>query len=214
MLLREGKIRLIGEPRKVTTEYLYQNMSDEEKRMFEDEKKIKDEAKKVIETKKQRDEIYIPDGSGEEMERKRIIKKQIAEVIGVELSDDNNEPKNVFQTGKIINVDVIYKIYKKMEDPIFGIIISDLRGINTLITNTDYKQIKTGKFEPGKISVRFSIENYFADGQYRISPAVASKGASIFYDWKDNYKTFIVVGDYVSGGVADLKHTVEIKKMC
>jgi len=212
MLLREGKIKLIGEPRKVTTEYLYQNMSDEEKRLFDEEKRLKNEAEKDLGTKKQGERKEALETGEEKKERKRIIKKQVAEVTRIELKDASDKSKNVFRTGEIINLDVICEIHQKIEDPIFGIIVSDLRGINALITNTDYKQIKTGEFEPGKICVRFSIENYFADGQYRISPAIASKGASIFYDWKDNFKSFLAAGEYTSGGVVDLKHSISINK--
>jgi ABC-2 type transport system ATP-binding protein len=37
MLLREGKIQIVGNPEKVCSEYVYQNMTDEEKRLFKEE---------------------------------------------------------------------------------------------------------------------------------------------------------------------------------
>jgi ABC-type polysaccharide/polyol phosphate transport system ATPase subunit len=132
MLLRNGKIEIIGDPEEVGNKYVYQNMSDEEKRIV-DEEKIRE--KKI----------------GRQIERKK--EKKIAEITKVEFIDENGDKKNVFRTGDDILVRVYFKQKNKGEELNFGLAIFNqegdyLIGINTFLDkkNTEL-YIKNGYFE-------------------------------------------------------------------
>ncbi len=94
MLLRNGEIAMIGSAEEVGNEYIYQNMSDEEKR-------IEDEQKKNL--KESQNEINI-----EEPRREKI-----AEITGVEFIDKDGEVKNTFETGESMDIKIDFKMKKK-----------------------------------------------------------------------------------------------------
>ncbi len=86
MLLRKGKIEMIGNPEKIGNKYIYQNMSDEEKRILDKEKWNNKNKKGKQKTK----------GS-----------KKVAEIVKVELFDKKGQKKNVFRTREDIIMKVI-----------------------------------------------------------------------------------------------------------
>ena len=213
MLLHEGKLVKIGKAEEVGNAYIYDNMSDEEKRIFDEEKERIEKAEKNLKYMK---------GKELEEERKRIElekvkleerKNKVAEITKVEFLDKDGKEKNVFQTGEVLNITVSNKFYREVIDPIFGIIVCDAFSKNKVfVTNTKYKKILTKTIKIGEKEIVYSIENLFASGEYSVSPAIADKNAKIFFDWKNEMKKFKVINmEYNSGGVADLNHNIIIK---
>jgi ABC-type polysaccharide/polyol phosphate transport system ATPase subunit len=206
MLLREGKIKMIGDPGKVSSEYIYQNMTDEEKRILEEEKLRKIKEEKDLKHKKTEESVVktkfgVP------------VQMKIAEVVKVDLLDREGNKKESFSSGETINVKVLYKIRKPITNPIFGIVINNTDNVSVFVTNTYFKKIKTGICQEGKVEVDFEIENNFAGGLFYVSPAVAAEKIKAFYDWRDNFKALkIVNNDYISGGCADFKHSIILSK--
>jgi hypothetical protein len=198
MLLRNGKIVKIGKADEVTTKYIKENMSDEERRMI---KEIQE--RRELEEKKKKEIKKV------EHEEK---KNKIAEVVGVEFFDKNNSKKNVFETGGILNIIVDFKINRELDNPIFGIVINDDGGRRVYAINTLHKKIKTGFVEKGEKVFIFSIENYFSTGNYSVSPAIATKNKNNI-DWKDKIRYFKVVNkDFSSNAIADFRTNIIIKK--
>lgn len=225
MLLRSGKIVKIGKAEEVGNEYIYQNMSDEEKRiMQENTERLKTEEKKL---KSEEEKSKRMKGKELELERKRIEEERkrqekerreqeeerrnkVAEITKVEFLDANREIKNVFETGQKINVEIEIEIRKKIENPIFGIVIKDEMKNAVFITNTNFKKIKTGMCNPGKKKVTFSISNYLATGTYAVSPAVATSALKIL-DWKNSFKSFSIINrEFSSGAIADFETNIII----
>ncbi|MDI6778017.1 MAG: ABC transporter ATP-binding protein [Patescibacteria group bacterium] len=204
MLLRNGKIEIIGRPKEVCGKYIFQNMSDEEKRVLAEEelmRKKKEEEEKKEKERKQNTIHGIP------------VQKKVAEVSGIKFLDESGNSRNIFKTGEKINILVKYLIHKKVANPIMGITIRDIKDNLVFITNTDFKGIRTKIMEVGSAEVEFAIENHFAEGVFYVSPAIASEGAKVFYDWKDNMKSLkIVNGEYISGGLVDFKHSINIRR--
>lgn len=184
MLIRNGRIIDIGNASDVTRGYLEQNVLDEEKRIS-DTKDLKS-----IEVKQNKS----------------------ANVAKVEFIDFNGIVKNVFHTGDILKIRVSYNINSDMEDPIFGVVVRDGTGKNVYALNTEYKKIKTGKFDIGLIEVCFEIENFFATGSYYVSPAVALKNSKII-DWVDNAAIFRITNpEFTSNAIADFNTKIIIHK--
>lgn len=222
MLLRNGEIKMIGKAEVVSSEYIYENMSDEEKRLVEEErlkrdgredierKMIDKENEKSVKThltceKKARME--------EEKKKQEIEAQKIAKVTKVEVLDEHGLPKNVLQTGKKMHIVVHYQINKELVDPIFGIVVKSIfHKTPVFVTNTRFMKIKTGNIPISSKKVIYAMYNYFGTGEYSISPAVAGSDAVSIYDWKENVKRFFVVNaEYNSTGTADFKHDVIIE---
>ena len=211
MLLRKGKIEMIGDPEEVGNKYIYQNMSDEEKRIFDEERKMREKTEKELEERKKAGKNQSEKKKASKKAEREKPKKKIAEITKVEILDKDGNEKNVFQTGDEIDIIVSCLIYKPTKNPIFGIIIKDLQKNPIFVTNTDFKKIKTGQFSKGKTQVIFNVNNHFASGKYFVSPAIAKDDAKTFYDWKDDFASFSVINSYNSGGIVDLKHEIKIQ---
>jgi len=129
MLLRNGKIEKIGSPEEVGNEYIYQNMSDEERRIFKEEKKNLE----LTENEKLK-------GRNKDSEER---KNKVAEITGVKFLDKDGKEKNVFETGELINVEIISEFRTDIKNPIFGIIIRNDVKNDVFALNTIHKRIKT-----------------------------------------------------------------------
>ena len=190
MLIRSGVIKKIGDPNEVVDMYMQENIQDEENRISKRSKEKKD---RNIEN----------DG--------KKIDKRGAEIIEAKIFNADNKETNVFSAGMAMKIKVSIDFKEEIVDPVFGIIIKDSSGKPLFVTNTSFKRIKTGKFCIGRREIIFEVENYFSNGTYSVSPAVADKDAKIFFDWKSDYRVFVVVNEYESNGIVDFKHNIVIK---
>jgi ABC-type polysaccharide/polyol phosphate transport system ATPase subunit len=214
LLLRKGKVVKLGKANEVGSTYITDNMSDEEKRIVDEENRQMNNAKKKLEQLKG-NELEEEKRKIEETEKniEEEEKNKVAEIVNVGLFDKDNKEKSVFETGEKLTVRVRYNIKKDIDNPIYGIIIStSFNNIPILVTNTLFKKIKTNVVKKGFVEVDFFIDNYLAGGSYFVSPAIANKHASIHFDWKDKMKQFDVINlEYLSNGIADFRHEIIIK---
>lgn len=227
MLLRNGKIEMIGKPEEVGNEYIYQNMSDEEKRIIKEQDQARIKAEQdMIQVEKEAENLK---GKALEEERKRIEeekikqieeqnkqdeerKNKVAEITKVEFLDKDGKIKNVFETGEKLCVKVSYKFFRNYQNPNFGISIKDSHGLNifgsnTKLTNTGLNDINKGDI----INVSFYIDNAFASGVYSVSPAVVSNNDAII-DWRDDFISFKIMSSWSSGSIVEFKHTIKVEK--
>jgi len=77
-----GKIEMIGDPQKVGSKYIYQNMSDEEKRIFDEEKRNREKAEKGLENMK---------GTQLAEEKKRIEEEKKKQEEEAKILSDNSD---------------------------------------------------------------------------------------------------------------------------
>ena len=154
MLLRNGKVVKIGKAEEVGSAYVYENISDEEKRMEEDEKQkilwaeknLKNMKGKELEAEKKRIEL-------EKAKQEEERKNKVAEITKVEFLDKNGKIKNVFETGDDILVRVYFEIIKARDELNFGLAIYNqegnyISGINTIFDKIDTKKcIQNGYFQ-------------------------------------------------------------------
>ncbi len=174
MLLRKGKIKMIGDPEKVGNKYIYQNMSDEEKRITTKEKKKNQKIEK--------DSVKKVDG--------KEVKRKIIEIRKVETIDKNKNKKNVFRTGDAIYIKINFKINKydiKRID--FGIGLYDASNKNHIFgyntENNDYNV----KFKNGKKSVTLIIEKFMLlAGNYYVNVSCFERNSHKILDIKEKIK--------------------------
>jgi ABC-type glutathione transport system ATPase component len=183
MLLREGKIEMIGEPEKVGNEYIRQNMSDEEKRIVEEEerKKIQEKSEKKI------------------REKNKSIK-----ITKVEFLDGNRKERNIFRLGKDILARVYFQKIKPVGKMNFGIAIHDqenryIFGTNTVITGTDTEE--TAKREFFELRIKNSP---LKKNSYFIKAGVFGENDRIVHDFLEKSKEFQIADESENQGMVEL----------
>jgi len=227
MLLRNGKIEMIGNPEEVGNEYIKQNMSDEERRIIKEQDQERERIKKErIQVEKQREveekEAEKLKGRQKEEEIKRIEdekirqeeeiikqdeerkrqeeerKNKIAEITKVEFLDKDGKEKNVFETGEDIVARIYYTAKKRIEKPVFGVAIHTQDGIHISGPNT-----RTSKFDidfiEGNNFINFIIlKNNFFTGNYKFTVALYNWECVIPFDYQDKLYTFKVISKEVN----------------
>lgn len=190
MLLRNGKIVMIGKSEEVGNKYIYQNMSDEEKRIYNEEKNNEIKSVGINKSKS----------------------KKIAEVAEVKFLDKEGNEKRVFKTGDNLCVKVSYKFFKDCQKPNFGILIENGSGLkifasNTKLANKGLDLISTGD----NICVTFCIDNRFSAGTYLVSPAVVDSSDRII-DCRNKFSEFKIISEWDSGSIVDFNHFIKVEK--
>jgi len=199
MLLRNGEIAMLGSAEEVGNEYIYQNMSDEEKRIIKEQemakiKAEKDMIKAQIEAEKLKGKVLEEEKARLEAEKQRQAEEQkrleeerknkVAEIISVEFLDKHGNVNNAFETGEIIQLAMESNFSQPIQDPVFGFTVNDLSGQIILGFNTKDIGKKTGRCYGRKI-IKFSFVNYLGLGNYSIVGGVGRITGEILAKKKD-----------------------------
>lgn len=185
MLLRNGKIEKIGKADDVATQYIYDNMSDEEKRLANENDSVSKEIDDIaIESKKS---------------------KKIAEITKVAFLDKNGEEKNVFQTGDDVVIKVDFSFTKEQKYN-FGVAIHDengvyISGINTILDNIDTKKNVTAK------SFIVYYKNIpLRENRYCVTVAIFGESDTKIYDFQKNIKSLQIYSNDTKQGIVLLNY--------
>jgi len=233
MLLRSGKIELIGDPEKVGNKYIYQNMSDEEKRLLNEEKRLRLKAEKEArerekEVEKQRREeekrqkTLTEQQKREEQEQREREKKErqavaekareerknkVAKITKVEFLDEDGKMKNVFKTGDVLNIQINYKIYKKIRGLNIGIGLYSETNERVFGYNTQMDNFKINK-NSGFLNLRFD-RLPILKGIYYLNVVCFGDAEQTCYDLKLKYKILRIFSSGLRSkyrGLIDIKH--------
>ena len=186
--LKDGKIQIIGEPKRVIDTYL-QDIAHKQEDDFEVRHK----------------EIDLEQKWEEEEREKRWGGREI-EIRKVTLKSLDGQEKHVFapKDGMIIEMDV--KASSQIKDFVFGIGIFNSKGVSCYGTNTHLED-----FEPvsirgeGKVVCKISQLN-LVNGTYYLDVAV-HKRDGYPYDYHRNLYSFLVSSRYRDEGVSRLSHS-------
>jgi hypothetical protein len=100
-----------------------------------------------------------------------------------------------------------------VEEPIFGIRITDYKQNIIYGTNSRLQKVKPGTFKKGeKISVSFDFKVSLMGGEYSLSPAVGYSDTKTYCDWVNDMFSLNVMHNNVAEGVCDLSPAIKIKK--
>lgn len=185
MLLRNGKIVKIGNADEVANKYVYQNMSDEEKRVTKDEAQGKRDASL--------------DGKNK--------KSKVVEILSVEFLDSNGIMKNVFGTGEALDIKIYFKVHQKVDILNFGVGLHSDFGGQVFGYNTqmdEYKIEKQSKY----ITLHFD-EIPILKGEYFMNVACWGTIEQNHYDYKPKCKVLKMFSSGVKNkyrGLCDIKH--------
>jgi ABC-type polysaccharide/polyol phosphate transport system ATPase subunit len=139
MLLRNGRNVLISNPKDAVSEYIMQNMSDEERRIYE--KTQKKSVEKIIVDDINIDPVFI--------DKTAVVKA--ATIENIEFLDETKTEKNLFKTGDDLIIRIHFSKMEGVEELNFGVSIYSqedyfIFGINTLFDKIDTRKIVQNGF--------------------------------------------------------------------
>jgi hypothetical protein len=130
----------------------------------------------------------------------------IAEVKSLAIYQDYKEVKEV-QYGNDIEIEATYEVFdENIIEPVLGIAIQSIDnqyicGLNTLLDNVEVP------WKIGINSFRLKYNNFnLTGGSYHFDVALFEKNASVSFDYRAKYKTFIVHTPYIGEGMCILNH--------
>lgn len=180
MLVRNGKIVKIGSAEEVGNEYIYSNMSDEDKRMSNKEEN--------------------------DQKKEKNKRNKIAEITKVEFLDKDCNLKNVFEAGSSMSLRVYFKQNIQVRDFNFGVALYSqdkeyIIGINTFIDKINIAEcIKRGYFQVNFENVPLKNNSYYA--------VVGIYGENEFknYDFIGKTQSFKFFSNSKSHGIIELNY--------
>jgi len=217
VFLRNGKIEDIGRPLDIVTKYRAYIEELDKKRIIEHQRA---ERKKIFKTVIEDNKKVI---DGEEISRlsnlsvnegtlKRFGSGD-AQIQDIKLLDNKNREVDFCKYGD--DIKIVYEVLfrKKVEEPIFGVRITDFKGNIVYGTNTRLNNIKTGIFKKGDIvKVTFRQKISLIGGAYQISLAVGYKDNKTYCDWINDMFTLNVIHKNRAEGISDLNPEISLSK--
>ncbi|MDD3772985.1 MAG: ATP-binding cassette domain-containing protein [Weeksellaceae bacterium] len=234
MLLRNGRIEMVGISEEVGNKYIRQNISDEEDRLFEQEKKQKKLFVDKINNNKQKKEQKIQEIKQEkERAKKQVIeqakeqereqekeqekeqkkeqekkqkKEKIAEILSVAFLDNKGKLKKVFQTGDDVLIRVYFKRNRLDKELNFGLTIHNQENYYLFGINTFIDNIEIQKcYDRGYFQINFN-NIPFKTNWYFVKVGLFGQNASVNYDLLDKSEKFKVVSRSSSHGSIEVKY--------
>ncbi|NLC31599.1 MAG: ABC transporter ATP-binding protein [Candidatus Moranbacteria bacterium] len=181
ILLRNGKIVKIGKADEVTTKYIKENMSDEERRMIKEIQERRElEEKKKGEIKK-----------GEE-EKNKLGKK--VEITKVEFLDKDGKEKNVFCTGDFLSIKIYFERYQDVKNINLGLGIYNSERNERIFTYTTL--MDNHKIDNKSKSLILKIKKIpVLKGDYYVNVSCFGKNEYTYLDIKQNISRFKIIND-------------------
>ena len=188
MLLHEGKLVKIGKAEDIGNVYIYDNMSDEEKRIFDEEKERIEKAEKNLKYMKGRE--LEEERKKIELEKVKLEERKIklAEITKVIFFDKDGKEKNVFQTGDGMSIRVYFKQNKKVPILNFGLGIYSQEdfyfgGFNSIRDRIDTKKAMSDGY------YQINLKNIpFNENSFYLKLNVAGDNLNNYYDFVDKSK--------------------------
>ncbi len=197
--IHEGLIKSQGKPRDVHPEYL--DFMGQKRQEYQEAKEAKKEAQKEA----QKEEAQVEQKPVEETKRWGNGRARITDV---QLLDENNKKKTVFNTDASMTIQMSYRVEKPVIDAVFGIGIFRSDGLNCYGTNTRLENFDRFDLEKdGTIKVRIPVLGLLP-GVYTLDLAIESDDATPVDYYKECYR-FEVFSKISDVGVMRMPHSWE-----
>ncbi len=157
-------------------------------------------------------EAYILKKEGNGSIQKVATYSEEARIIGVKICDSEGKPKEIFETGEDILVDVQAEFRAKIKNPVFGVAIFKEDGRYVYGPNTFFDKFDTGECT-GKVNVRIKYEDIpLLSGRYLISVAIFDPEHIYPYDFHEKRYSFEVRNNLLDHGDIKINHKWFIEK--
>ncbi|MBE3092206.1 MAG: ABC transporter ATP-binding protein [Chloroflexi bacterium] len=217
VFLKEGKIVDLGNPIRVVSQYRAYVEELEKKRAGDQQK---EERKKIFKTVIESNRKVV---DGEDIEKlSRLGSEQTIKRFGsgdamiadIRLLDENENKLDYCKYGDEVKVALDIKFNRKVESPIFGIRITDVKDNIVYGTNTRTNNLKTKVYDKDEsLRVEFTFKVTLIGGNYNVTPAVGYKDSKTYCDWINNMLTINVLKNEKAEGIANLNSKITIEKI-
>ncbi len=188
--LKHGRVKTIGEPRRVIDAYL-QDVAEKQ----EDDFEIRQQ------------EVVQEENYEEERRENRWGKREI-EIKKVRMIGDDGKEKHVFSPDEGMTIELNVEAYSPIKDFVFGIGIFNSQGICCYGTNSLLEDYEAVKIEgEGKVSCRLK-QLHLVNGTYYLDVAT-HKRDGYPYDYHRNLYSFLISSRHKDGGIYRPPHTWE-----
>jgi ABC-type polysaccharide/polyol phosphate transport system ATPase subunit len=218
IFLKDGKIEDNGDSIKVVARYRAHVEEVERKRIIEQQREERRkifrtviEGKRKVVDAEEIEKLSKISGGGEFDSR---FGSGDAEITKIELLDaGNGSVIDYCKFGDDVKIAFHVRFKNEVENPIFGIRITDHRNNTVYGTNNRLNRVKSGTYGPGdEITVSFRQKINLIGGIYYISPSVGNKDTKTYCDWVINMMTLNVMHRNIAEGISDLNSSVTIEK--
>lgn len=200
--MKNGKIKMLGEPKRVVDAYLQDVVSKQEEDFTERQVQVQIQASAPA---AEPAPAPSPEAPVEEEKREQRWGRREVEIRKVTLRTARGEEKHVFhpEEGMIIEMDIA--ALEPVKDFVFGIGVFNSQGISCYGTNTDLEGFQPVSISgEGKVTCR--IERLgLINGTYYLDVAV-HKRDGYPYDYHRNLYSFLVSSTLRDVGVTRLSH--------
>ncbi len=135
-----------------------------------------------------------------------------AQVVRVELLNQQGRPTRVVRSGEPARVRVLARFAEPHAAPVVGMMIRTRIGMEVFGTNTLLEEVPFGPARAGELwEVNFDFPCWLAPQEYTLTVATQSPDGSS-HDWLDDALAFQVVADRYTAGVANLHARVTARR--
>ena len=207
----------MGSPIRVVSKYRA-HVEELEKRIAVNQQK--EERKKIFKTIIESNKKVVDGEDIEELlklDSEQAIKRfgsRDAEIVNIQLLNKQDKEIDFCKYGDEVKIALDIKFNRKVENPIFGIRITDFKDNIVYGTNTRTNSIKTGIYKKeGSLRVTFSFKVSLIGGSYHVTPAIGYKDSKTYCDWVKNMLTINVLRSKKAEGIADLNSNITMEKV-
>jgi len=102
--------------------------------------------------------------------------------------------KCIIEPLQKISIIITIKSKKYIKSPVYGIVMRRKGEAPIFVTNTILSKTQTTDLTEGSTCrVEISLDNIFANGDYYLSPAIATYDGATIIDWRDDYAKITVI---------------------
>ncbi len=214
--LKNGKIVDMGNPVMVVSQYRAY-VEELERNRAEDQQK--EERKRIFKTVIESNRRIV---SGEDIEKlSRLGSEQAVKRFGsgdamitdIKLLDKNGNKLNYCKYGDEVKIVLDIRFNRKVENPIFGVRITDFKDNIVYGTNTRTNNLKTEIYDKGEsLRVDFAFRVTLVGGNYYVTPAIGYKDLRTYCDWVNNMLTINVLKNEKAEGIANLDSEIILER--
>ena len=185
MLLERGEQRMIGDPERVSAEYVEVNFG--------------------------RDRTTgAPAGEPEDGEER--YGDGNAEIVDTWFADEHDERTEVLRQGESCSVHVRVRFHRDVEHPALAVLLENDRHLPLFATSTEWIEERTGAFCAGdEVVFTVAFENWLAPGRLFASPWIVYRGGRDLMDRRPRVASAVVTGTRTSGALVDLPHDITVQ---
>jgi ABC-type polysaccharide/polyol phosphate transport system ATPase subunit len=146
------------------------------------------------------------------VEGDRYGDQAVAEIVDCWFENAHGERVTAVAQGEPLAVCMDVRFHAAIDEPIFAVGLRNQPRHTVFATSTRWTGATTGSFAAGdEVSVRIAFDNWLAPSRYDATPSIARPGAGDdALDMREDLASVVVHGTRVTGGIADVPHTIEV----